>query len=90
LDRRLPDLKPWHVHDLRRSFASGLGDLGARPHVIESLLNHQTFKRGVSGVYNRSVYENEKRVALNMWSDHIAALTGGEWKVIPISAHDKA
>jgi hypothetical protein len=48
-------------------------------------LNHQTFKRGVSGTYNRSLYEREKAAALVMWADHVGALIeGGERKVIPM------
>lgn len=30
--------RPWRTHDLRRTFASGLADLGVSPHVIEACL----------------------------------------------------
>ncbi len=47
--------KPWTVHDLRRSAATGMADLGVRPHVIEAVLNHVSgHKAGVAGIYNRS------------------------------------
>jgi integrase len=86
LDERA-GIAAWTLHDLRRSLASGLGDLGVQPHVIEAVLNHQTFKRGVSGTYNKSLYEREKVAALVLWSDHVNALVnGGERKVIPLSA----
>jgi integrase len=68
----------WVLHDLRRTFVTRLNDLGVEPHVIEALVNHVTgvAKNGVAGVYNRSAYGVQKRVALSLWCDHIAALVG--------------
>ena len=55
----------WTLHDLRRSFATHLGEMGVVPHVIEALLNHVSgSKAGVGGVYNRQVYAAEKRAAM--------------------------
>ena len=72
----------WTVHDIRRSVATRMGDLGVQPHVIEAVLNHQ--RAGVAGIYNKSPYANEVRAALALWEDHIhALLTGGERKIIP-------
>jgi integrase len=31
----------WTLHDLRRTFATRLAELGVLPHVIEQLLNHR-------------------------------------------------
>jgi integrase len=75
----------WTPHDLRRSFATRLCDLGIAPHVVEQILNHQSGHRsGIVGVYNKSRYEREVRAALAMWEDHIRTLVeGGERKVIP-------
>jgi integrase len=75
----------WTVHDVRRSVATRMGDLGVQPHVIEQILNHQSGHRaGVAGIYNKSPYANEVRAALAMWEDHIRTLVeGGERKVIP-------
>jgi hypothetical protein len=48
------------------------------PHVIEALLNHVSgHKRGVAGVYNRSIYERETRAALALWADHVRKITTG-------------
>jgi integrase len=72
----------WTVHDIRRSVATRMGDLGVQPHVIEAVLNHQ--RAGVAGIYNKSPYATEVRAALVLWEDHIhALLTGGERKIIP-------
>ena len=72
----IPD---WRLHDLRRTVATRMGDLGVQPHVIEAVLNHVSgHKAGVAGVYNRSSYVEEKRAALEMWAKHLDALCGGQ------------
>jgi integrase len=84
LDKRSGVTEPWTVHDIRRSVATRMADLGVAPHVIEEILNHQSGHRsGPAGVYNRSRYGNEVRAALAMWADHIRTLVdGGERKVL--------
>ena len=64
--------KPWTLHDLRRSAATGMAGLQVAPHVIERVLNHAsgTFG-GVAGVYNRFAYEAEMRDALELWAAHL-------------------
>src|SRR5262245_15284362 len=87
LDARLGDkVKPWTLHDLRRSSATRLCDLGTAPLVVEQILNHQSGHRaGIVGVYNRSSYEREVRAALALWTDHVRTLVeGGERKVVPM------
>ena len=42
-------VKPWRLHDLRRTCATGMADLGVQPHVIEAVLNHVSgHKAGVA------------------------------------------
>jgi integrase len=76
LDRRLADaVKPWRIHDIRRTVATGMADLGIEPHHIEAALNHFSgHRRGVAGVYNRSTYERAVTAALARWADHVFAL----------------
>jgi integrase len=83
LDAKL-SIAAWNVHDLRRTCATRLSDLGTAPHVIEQILNHQSgHKAGVAGIYNRSSYEREVRAALLRWEDHIRTLLeGGARKVL--------
>lgn len=65
----------WTLHDLRRTAATGMADLGVAPHVIEAVLNHVSgHKAGVAGIYNRSTYANEKRAALDSWATHLAMI----------------
>ena len=65
-------IAPWTLHDLRRSAATRMADLGVAPHVIEAVLNHVSgHKSGVAGIYNRSTYSDEKRAALDLWASHL-------------------
>ena len=84
LDARA-NVSDWTVHDLRRTTATKLADIGVQPHIIEQILNHQSgHKAGPAGVYIRSNYERETRTALALWEDHLTALiTGDERKVVP-------
>jgi integrase len=86
LDKR-SGVSDWTVHDIRRSVATGMADLGIQPHVIEQILNHQSgHKRGPAGIYNRSNYEREVRAALATWADYVIALAdGGSRKVLMMS-----
>jgi len=75
LDRRLNGMQPWRLHDLRRSAATHLGELGVLPHVIETILNHVSGHRaGVAGIYVRSKYQDQVRAALQTWGDYIDRL----------------
>ena len=66
------DLKPWRLHDLRRTASTRMADAGVQPHIIEAVINHVSGHRaGVAGVYNRSTYENEKRAALEALSNYV-------------------
>jgi integrase len=63
---------PWTLHDLRRTAATRMADIGVQPHVIEAVLNHVSgHKSGVAGIYNRSSYAVEKRAALDLWANHL-------------------
>jgi integrase len=72
-------LAPWTLHDLRRTAATGMGDIGIQPHVVEAVLNHISgSKRGVAGVYNRSTYAPEKKRALHKWADRLQDIIAGK------------
>ena len=39
LDGRIgKEVAPWRLHDLRRSLATGMADIGVQPHIIEEIL----------------------------------------------------
>ena len=62
----------WTLHDLRRTAATHMAELGVAPHVIERILNHATGTLGgVAGIYNRFQYLPEMRAALELWASEI-------------------
>lgn len=83
-DRLLGKIEPWVIHDIRRTVATRMADLGVQPHIIEQVLNHQGgHKRGVAGIYNKSSYAREVRAALALWADHVRTIVaGGARKVV--------
>ncbi len=64
----------WTLHDLRRTAATGMAQMGIAPHIVEKVLNHATGTfSGVAGVYNRFGYVDEMREALTKWDAKIKA-----------------
>ena len=69
----------WRIHDIRRSAATGMAEIGIQPWIIESILNHVSgFKGGIAGIYNKASHENEKAQALTRWAEYVAAIVEGE------------
>jgi integrase len=68
----------WSAHDLRRTTLTGMAKLGIAPIVLAHVANHQsTIRGGVTfGVYVRHDYAREKREALELWAERLAALVG--------------
>jgi integrase len=72
-------IPPWTLHDLRRTAATGMANLGVQPHVVEAVLNHQSgSKAGVAGTYNKALYAGEKAYALARWDEHLSSITTGK------------
>jgi integrase len=71
LDQRI-GIAPWTLHDLRRTAATQMAELGVLPHVIEQAINHVSgHKAGVAGIYNRSKMSDAVREALQKWADYL-------------------
>ncbi|EEI9991756.1 site-specific integrase [Salmonella enterica] len=64
----------WTLHDLRRTFSTGLSDGGIAPHIVELLLGHAL--QGAMAIYNKSLYIPEKLSALNTWFDRLEVISG--------------
>ena len=63
------------LHDFRRTCATGLQKLGVRLEVTEAVLNHKSGSvSGIAAVYQRHDWKEEKRAALEMWSDRVLIL----------------
>lgn len=65
----LPAFTP---HDLRRTVATRMNELGVAPHVVEKILNHAL--QGVLRVYNQAEYEAERTEAMQRWADELEHL----------------
>ena len=74
------------THDLRRTLATGLGDMNIPEEVIERVLNHAP--RTVAGRhYNHAKHLEPMRRALGAWADRVQAIVDcREPKVIPLRA----
>lgn len=81
----------WTLHDLRRTFATGLAALGTDSVVVEKILNHSGGQlSGLAAIYNKHKYLSERRIALTKWSDALGRAidpnaTDGE-KVVALHA----
>jgi integrase len=81
LDDRIADVvkTTWKLHDIRRTTATGMIDIGIEPHHVEAVLGHFSGHRaGTAGTYNRSGYERAVASALQRWADHVERLVSGK------------
>lgn len=65
----------WTPHDLRRTAASRMQDIGVAPHVIEKCLNHTL--EGVAAVYQTADLLPERKAAFDKWGAKIEATIKG-------------
>ena len=63
---------PWRLHDLRRSGATHMAELGVSRFLIERVLNHAD--PTVTGGYDQHRYLPEKRRALETWARKLETL----------------
>jgi len=65
----------WTLHDLRRTYATTLAELGTPPHVIEAILNHKSgIISGVAQTYNRFRYIEEMRLAVQNFERNFVSI----------------
>jgi integrase len=72
--------KPWNIHDLRRTFRTGLSKLRVPYDVRERAINHTIDE--LEATYDRHDFKSEIASAIKKWSDHVMKVTGHN--VIPI------
>jgi integrase len=75
--RNLATLKTEYFtpHDLRRTAATFLAEMGTMDEVIDAILNHA--KMGVIRVYNQYRYDREKQQALESWERKLKTIITG-------------
>ncbi|OGT41678.1 MAG: hypothetical protein A3F13_03980 [Gammaproteobacteria bacterium RIFCSPHIGHO2_12_FULL_40_19] len=78
-------MKPFTVHDLRRSAATCWGEhLKVNPHVIERMLNHQPLNKLIA-TYQRAIYADEQEAAWLAWGEMVGCKIAREpSNVVPI------
>jgi integrase len=72
-------------HDLRRTAATLITELGFNRLVVDKILNHKD--QSVGGIYDRHSYDKEKRQALEAWERELERIFTGDNtqnKVIPL------
>jgi integrase len=85
---RTTGVRGWMLHDLRRTAATGMGELGISGETIARVLNHsESAIAGVTARYARADHSGAKRAALEAWAQHVLGLTGpAASNVIPLKA----
>jgi len=82
-------IENFRVHDLRRTAATRMAEMGVPPYTISLVLNHVSARRGTvtSKAYVQYSYDREKREALEVWADRLTEIISGHdgAKVVPIS-----
>ena len=76
MTKKLGEAPPhWTLHDLRRTFSSGLQELGVPRDVREACVNHSI--SGVRAHYEHYDFAKQKREALEKWEKHVLSLLDG-------------
>ena len=75
LDAMLPDMDPWTLHDLRRTWSTNAARLNVPPHITDRVLSHASGTLlPVARIYNRYRYEQEVREAVVGVEAHITEM----------------
>jgi integrase len=75
-------IKDWTRHDLRRTGATRLGEMGELPDIIEAALNHVSIHSRLAATYNRSRYRPQVAAALQRLADALDLIEAGGAQVI--------
>jgi integrase len=70
------------AHDIRRTAASHMAGIGIPRLVISKILNH--VETGITRVYDRHGYDNEKREAMDAWACQVEVILQGADRSSPI------
>ncbi len=82
--QRATKTEGWQRHDLRRTSATLLGEMGEPPHVIEAALNHASLHSPIAAIYNRARYRVEVATALQRLADLLDGIEQGGAEVVPL------
>lgn len=76
LDKKLAEagqaIRPWTLHDLRRTLRTNWAEMGVVREVAEKYINHVSgVHSGVNAVYERYSYLDEMREAVRKWEERV-------------------
>jgi integrase len=74
----------WTRHDLRRTGATMLGEMGELPDIIEAALNHVAIRSPLAATYNRSRYRPQVAAALQRLADALDGIEAGAAEVVQL------
>jgi integrase len=66
------ELRPWVIHDLRRSLRTHLSALRIPDHIAEMVIGHG--RQGLQRVYDQHRYVDEMREALTLWAARLRSI----------------
>jgi integrase len=72
IDKAVPGMADWRLHDFRRSGVTVLANTDFSPHVCDRLLNHVGGSlSAIARVYQRSEFHKERKAALEAWAAYV-------------------
>jgi integrase len=77
IQKDVPEFQSFGVHDLRRTFSTGLNRAKFDERWIEMSLAHAP-RNGIAAVYNTNRYLSERAIMLQAWADAIDSWARGE------------
>jgi integrase len=80
---------PWVIHDLRRTFRTGLSKLGVLKDIAERCVNHS--RERIVDTYDTHNYRPQIAQALALWADHVESIVNGrQTKIVSIASKKKS
>jgi len=81
--REILAMEHFTPHDLRRTAGSKMSEMGVSRLVLSRILNHTD--KGITSVYDRHGYDEEKRAAIEAWGAKLSDIVAGrKSKVLPL------
>jgi integrase len=85
-----PAMAPWRMHDIRRTFRTGLGECGVHDSIGERLLGHlDPYSNKTQETYARYAKWREKIHAVREWEAQLKRILDGTEQEIPRSKSDR-
>jgi integrase len=73
-----PAMEHWRMHDIRRTFRTGLSECGINLSIAEMLVGHRDpYSSKTKDTYDRYQYWSEKRDAVTKWQNRLRSIIDG-------------